>query len=88
MLEVLRLAQDIAHAFGDGVAANDDGGARIAVHDAFGDVGGFLIGQASDEFWRRFSAADSALGQRIGLDDFKFIAMFSHQFPSPRGTAG
>src|SRR3954451_3541971 len=52
MLAIRRLTEDLAFAFRDGVAADDD-----APLDAASDVLGLLKGKASDKLLRRFGLA-------------------------------
>src|SRR5687767_10062796 len=86
MLMVGRLSENLALAFGDRVAADDQ-----AAIDAVGDVAGFLRGQAGDQCGRRFGLFGicgigfSGFARR---DNGETVASFRQELPSPGRTAG
>jgi hypothetical protein len=64
MYKACRLAEDLAIAFGDRVAADH----QTAI-DVQGDIAGLLKGQSGYKFRRRLTAADAALGGLMRRDD-------------------
>ncbi len=83
MILIDRLTENLAEAFGDRIAANND-----SVVHAWSDVGCFLVGQPRHQFGRRFAAAHSTFGAVRGWDDLELIAGGSEQFAASRRLAG
>jgi len=83
VVAVGRFTENLALAFGHGVAADDE-----AAIGALGDVASLLKGQAGDQLGRRLAAADAALGEFGRGRDGELIAGFGEKLFAARGSAG
>jgi len=83
IVTIARFTKYLPVAFCHRIAAQDDGGLM-----AYGDVSGFLLCQPHDEFWWRFSTANSALCPAGWRVDREVIAKICQQLFSPRRGTG
>lgn len=80
---VFGFSEDVSHAFGHGIASEDD-----SFGDFASDIGPFLEGEAGDHFGRRFAGADTAFGIGIGDHDLDGVTGLFEQLSAAGGLAG
>jgi len=76
-------AEYLPRAFHYRIASEDQAGG-----DSRHDVGCFLPGEACNEFFGCFAAANAAFGRFVWDDNREIVACFLHQFSAARGAAG